>query len=203
MELRDDEEIQRLTERWIAGDEEALEALLDQYLPGLRAFVRLRAGPMLRARESNSDLVQSICREVLTHKERFQHPSPAAFKQWLYTTAQRKIANRYEHWRTAKRDVGREEAGVSGASSDEGRLLGAYRDFISPSRELMAQEEIARIEAAFDELSEEYREVILLAKVAGLSRQEIGERMGKKEGAVRTLLSRALAKLAEALDTGA
>jgi hypothetical protein len=43
------------------------------------------------------------------------------------------------------------------------------------------------------------REVIALAKIAGLSRAEIGERMGRSETAVRTLLHRALADLAERL----
>ena len=35
-----------------------LDELLLQFLPGLRAFVRLRTGPMIRARESSRDLVQ-------------------------------------------------------------------------------------------------------------------------------------------------
>ena len=64
----------------------------------------------------------------------------------------------------------------------------------------MAREELERIESAFDRLPEEYREVITLARIAGLSRAEIAERMGRREGAVRTLLSRALARLAELLD---
>jgi len=201
MTEHEDEEIKRLTELWMQGDERALEVLLEQYLPGLRAFVRLRAGPLLRARESHSDLVQSVCREVLQHKERFQHPTARGFKQWLYTTAQRKIANRYEHWRAAKRDIGMEEPPAATETAAEGRLLAAYGSFCSPSREMMAQEEISRIERGFDKLSDEHREVILMAKVAGLSRAEIAEKLGKKEGAVRTLLSRALAKLAESLDT--
>lgn len=38
-----------------------------------------------------------------------------------------------------------------------------------------------------------------LAHVVGLSRAEIAERLGKSEGAVRVLLHRALARLADVL----
>jgi DNA-directed RNA polymerase specialized sigma24 family protein len=42
--------------------------------------------------------------------------------------------------------------------------------------------------------------VISLAHIVGLSRAEIAERMGRTDGAVRTLLWRGLATLAELVD---
>src|SRR5258705_6880905 len=77
----------RLAERAAAGDRAALDELVVRHVDGLRAFVRLRVGPELRARESSSDLVQSVCREVLQDARRFQHAGESAFKSWLYTTA--------------------------------------------------------------------------------------------------------------------
>ena len=56
--------------------------------------------------------------------------------------------------------------------------------------------------SAFDRLPEAHREVIVLAKVMGLSRGEIAAQMGRTEIAVRTLLSRALAQLAGELVEG-
>ena len=93
-----------------AGDAKAVERLLELHLPVLRAFIRLRAGHEVRKHESSSDLVQSVCREVLQNIERFKHPSPAAFKQWLYTTALRKISNRADYWRAEKREAARERS---------------------------------------------------------------------------------------------
>ena len=196
-----EEEIRRLTEAAGQGDREALEVLLERYLPQLRAFVRLRAGALVRARESSSDLVQSVCREVLEHIDRFQHPSESAFKRWLYTTALRKILNRRDFYLAQKRDVLREvpiEAGASNASGSPERdrgLLACYGRFSTPSRGAMLREEIERIESAFELLSEEHREVITMAHVVGLSRKEIAESMGRSEGAVRVLLHRALVKM--------
>jgi len=72
-----------MAEAAAAGDAYAVERLLDLHLPALPAFVRLRAGHEVRKHESSSDIVPSVCCEVLQNIERFKHPSPAAFKQWL------------------------------------------------------------------------------------------------------------------------
>lgn len=182
------------------GDREAIELLLERYLTDLRAFVRLRAGPLVRARESSSDLVQSVCREILVHAERFQHGSEDAFRQWMFTTAMRKILNRRDFYLAQKRDVLREVPIDSGASSAcDAALLECYRSFSTASGRAMLREELERVERAFEALSEEQRQVVHLAHIAGLSRKQIAEQLGKSEGAVRVLLHRALVRISDLL----
>jgi RNA polymerase sigma-70 factor (ECF subfamily) len=183
------------------GDAHAMAVLLTRYLPAVRAYVRAHMGPQLRARESTSDIVQSVCRELLTHQDRFQHPDANGFEAWLFTTARRKIANRARDLGRDKRDVQREvpQADDSGL----GALGAAYARISSPSGQALRAEEIARLEAAIDQLPEEQREVITMAHLAGLSRAEIGAQMGRSEEAVRSLLHRAKARLSILLDAGA
>ena len=186
-----------LAERAASGDREAVELLLERHLPELRAFVRLRAGEALRQRESTSDLVQSTCREVLAHMDRFRFPDDTAFRRWLFVTAQRKIADRFDHFAAGKREVAREERLQSVGDAQFERLASCYRRFSSPSRRALVRDEIERLERAFDQLSDEQREVVTLAHLAGLSRAQIAEQLGKSENAVRIVLHRALARLAE------
>ena len=191
------DEGQELVERMAAGDRDALEVLLQRHLPALRGFVRLRTGRAIRARESSSDLVQSVCREVLVHMDRFQYRSETGFRQWLYKTALRKIQNRAEYHQALRRDPAKE---VDLTTESSGEVLDCYRSFCTPSAALMTREAIERIERAFDQLSDEYRQAIVLAKVVGLDRAEMATELGRTPGAVRTLLSRALSRLAEVLD---
>ncbi len=177
------------------GDRVAVEELLQRYLPDLRAFVRVRVDPVVRAQESSSDLVQSVCREVLAHAGEFRYPGENAFKRWLFTAALRKIQKRARYYRTDRRDVRREVA----ATADDAQLLRRYSTFGSPSAVAMANEELSRVESAFDALNDEQREVVTLAYFVGLSRGEIGDHLGKSEGAVRVVLHRALAKLSRLL----
>lgn len=187
-----------LTEAAADGDRKAIETLLEHCLPELRAFVRIRAGAVVRRQENESDLVQSVCREVLENAERFQHPSQGAFKRWLYTTALRKILDRRDHHMAAKRDVHRNEAYEEGDEAQH-RLLETYGRFTSPTGKALIHDEIERVEAAMDALTDEQREVVTLAHLVGLTRAEIAEQLGKSEGAVRTTLYRAMAVLAVAL----
>ncbi|MFN0207079.1 MAG: sigma-70 family RNA polymerase sigma factor [Planctomycetota bacterium] len=186
----------------VHGDGKAVDELLERYLPGLQAFIRLRSGKLLLTKESSSDLVQSVCREILKDMGDFHYENDAHFKHWLYVAALRKISNRYEYYRAEKRNVSKEVAMESDTSAKEGstELLHAYRSVFTPSQHLMAKEEMSKIESAFEVLPEDYREVILLARVVGLSHAEIAKKMNRNEGAVRTLLSRALARLSALLD---
>lgn len=180
-------------ERFRAGDREALGPLLANELPALRAFVRSRLSPALRAKESAEDIVQSTCREILSHADRFQHGGEEGFRRWLFTTALRKIQHRWQHYSSQKRDVARE-------AGDDGGLIAGYAGIGSPSGEAASAEEVARIEAAFDALEEGQREIISLVRILGLSSEEAGQYLGVSPGAVRTRLSRALARLAEELE---
>jgi len=195
------DESRELIRRLAAGDRDALEALIERHLPGLRAFVRLHAGAELRARESTSDLCQSACREVLAHADRFRYAGEDAFRHWLYTTAMRKIRNRQRYWLAARRDAQRDVPLVAPSSPDRSAaaLLECYASICTPSKDAIAREAIERIETAFEELTSEQREVVLLARVVGLSHREIAARTGRSEGAVRTFLFRALARLADAM----
>lgn len=51
------------------------------------------------------------------------------------------------------------------------------------------------MEQAFEKLPEDYREVILLVRVAGLPYAAAAEQMGRTEPSIRNLLSRALSRL--------
>jgi RNA polymerase sigma-70 factor (ECF subfamily) len=187
-----------LVELATQGNGVAVDKLLQRFLPGLRGFLRLRAGKMLLDKESCSDLAQSVCRDVLENMDAFRYGGEAGFRSWLFTTALRKLADRYEYYRAAKRNAGREQPRDQHATIDE--LVAGYSPLFSPSQHAVAHEELGRIETAFSKLPDEQQQVILMARMMDLSRTEIAEEMGRSEGAVRTLLSRSLARLAEMLD---
>lgn len=103
--------------------------------------------------------------------------------------------------RAQKRDVRREEA-----LDDEGwaaAIAALYTTAMSPSQVAIGAETARRIEAAFDQLSDDHREVLTLSRIARLPRKEIAAVTGRSEDSVRNLLTRALIALSEQLDDGA
>jgi len=183
----------------------AVDQLIEHHLDDLRAFVRLQVDPQLRARESCSDVVQSICREVLEDLPGFDYRGEGSFRAWLFTAALNKVRQKGAYHRAQKRDPAREErAGPSAA--DSGASVGAdlYASLCSfepsPSQNAIAHEQAERIERAMDTLAEDHREVLLLARIVGLPHAEIAKRMERSENAMRTLLSRASVRLLAALE---
>jgi RNA polymerase sigma factor (sigma-70 family) len=163
--------------------------------------VRLRAGAELRAHESCADLVQSVCAEVLADLPSLEYRGPEAFRAWVFAVAERKLADRGRFWRADKRDRATLAAAPDWSVSDaELADFQVYTALATPSQGAIAREGIERLQRAFAQLSEAHREVIVLSRIAGLSHQRIAEKLGKSEQAARSLLFRALAELAEAIE---
>lgn len=175
----------------------AVEQLLVRNLPGLEAFVRLRMGPVLRGLMTAPDLVQSVCREALEDMGDFEFRGEAPFRHWLFVRAENKLREKHRFHHAEKRDRQKEMA-----LPDATTAMAAYRTVVTPSRDLEVKEAMRRVEAAFDQLPEDYREAITLHKLCGLSHAEIAERMQKSEGAVRNLVYRGISRLALLVDGG-
>jgi RNA polymerase sigma-70 factor, ECF subfamily len=174
-------------------DPDALEALLAAQLPALRAFVSRRADRLLLSKESRSDLVQSVCREIVEHAARYEHRGEDSFRRWLQRTAERKIIDRYRYYTADKRDAGRE------AAPDAQAVLDARSGGPSPSQNAVAAEQAERLRRALAALPPHYGDVIRLARLEALPLAEVAARLGRTEDAARNLLFRALGALSDEL----
>lgn len=189
----DDDGTRKMLDAATAGDECAMNVLVDECMPRLHAYVRIHMGLELRAREGSLDIVQSVCREVLESVDSsFEFRGRAPFLSWLFTVTLNKLRKRHRDIHRDKRDVDRERGdGVSDVDA-------AGYVSLTPSRAVIAREDLERLEQAFDQLPTDYREVITLSRIIGMSQAQIAERMGRSEAAVCKLLGRALTQLARA-----
>ena len=177
----------------VPPDPRELAALLERYMPRLRAFVRLRVDASVRAQESASDLVQTVCREVLENAERFEYQGEERFRAWLFQTALNKIRDKAKYHHAERRAPAAEAGPID--SRQHPPDVGS-----SASQVAIAKETAEAMERAFDLLTDDHREVITLSRIVGLPHAEIARQMGRSEDAVRVLLSRALVAYVAALD---
>lgn len=171
-------------------DRAAIEQLLVAQMPGLLAWLRLRMGARLRARETPEDLVQSLAREVLLDLTDFEWRGEAAFRHWLFVKAQRKLVDRARFVGAEQRSP-RKERGLEAMASD----IVAGLSVATPSQAAIGAEDVARIEAAFHELPDDYQEAVSLHKLCGMTLPEIAVRMQRSEASVRNLVYRGLSRL--------
>lgn len=159
--------------------------MADQW-PRLRRFIRFQCGPLMREKESASDLAQSACREALARWSQFRG-DPESLRQWLFEIARCKIITRRRYWGRHRRAADRE---VALAGSEDPVAAGQ-----TPSDGLIADEQARRLADALAMLSERDRTIIMLARYEGLSHAEIAGQLQCTEPTARQQLSRALARL--------
>lgn len=179
------------------GDARALDSLFERCMTPLVCFIRARLGPAIAARESATDLAQSVFREVIQDFEALEYRGDTAFRGWLFQQAVRKILDRNRYYHRARRDVGREAR--ASREDDFDALAGCYATLGTPSRHAAAREEVDRFERAVADLPEAQRDAVTMSRIMNLGYKEIAQVMGTSESAVRGLVARGLATLSAKL----
>jgi len=156
-------------------------------LPHLDAAYTL-ARYLTRNAQDAEDVVQDACLRALTYFDGFRGEEGTSARAWLLTIVRN----------TAFSSRRRERPDAVALEFDEALHSGAVAEQ-HPEAALLrsgAKESLGR---ALDGLAPEFREVIVLRELEGLSYKEIGDVAGVPVGTVMSRLSRARARLQEAL----
>jgi len=179
------------------GDESAVDQLCRVYTERIRWMVRLRMGKELRRRLDSMDVVQDVLIHALGGITDFTYENEGDFVRWLSRIAENALRDNWERLHAEKRDI-RKEVRLDNYRPTTGvgfvGTPGAI-EATTPSAIMSKREDLDKLEKAMDELKPEYREVIVLTKIEGLSYREIGNRLGKSPDAVRMLVPSAIAEL--------
>src|SRR5262249_51566162 len=156
-----------------------------------------QAGPLLRAREPLSDVVQSTLREAWEARASFQYTGEAAFRGFLYTIAAHKIISRNRYWAAQKRAPENEEsqALLWDLPQSEGSSPSK-----SPTKHLIHEEEVERLRVAFLELDEQDQQIVSMRRIFDVPAAEIAKQLGIAESTVRWRLGVIQTELASRLD---
>ena len=179
------------------GDTSALNHLYMVYAERVRWMVRFRMNKELRSKLESMDIVQETLVHALNGLEGFTYKNEGDFVRWLSKIAENELRANLRKLHADKRDIRKNVRLDDNRSTTGGGYTGIHApvDVTTPSVILSKRDELVRLEKAIDELKPEYRQVIILTKIDGLSYNEMGQRLGKSDEAVRKLVSRAMAEL--------
>lgn len=167
-----------------AGDEEALNRLLERYLPRLRRWASARMPSSERTMLETGDIVQEAVTRALRHLGAFEVRHEGA----LYAYFRQAVHNRIiDYVRSRHRRPLRNELPADAPS-----------DNTSPMDAAIGEEARARYEAALGRLSEHDRQLVVLRVEAGEGYAAIAAAMQKPTAAAaRMACTRAIARLAQ------
>lgn len=175
-----------------SGDRTALDGVLESVQARLRAVATAKLSRLLRGRMRTSDLLQSTYLDVVRSIDRFRGDDEQTFVVWVTRIMENNIRDKVRFYDRAKR----KQPGADVVEAEED----APAPGLSPSRRAIQVEDLLVVSHALNALSEDQRQVIELRMIEGLDYPEIARKLGRKEGAVRMLLSRARAALALEMD---
>ncbi len=182
------------------GSGECLGQLLDRYRNYLQLLATSKIPSWIRGRAGTSDIVQEACVQVHQSIGQFRGASEGEFLAWLRTVLASRLNRLYEqHVETEKRDVRREHS-VNAIAAAMGRSSIRMEELLvdrspSPSSSLQKNELLVAVSNTMAELPEEYRQVLVLRHLNGMSFPEIAQYLEKSHGATRMLWFRAIDRL--------
>jgi RNA polymerase sigma-70 factor (ECF subfamily) len=172
-ETLDDAALVRAAKR----DRNAFAALYRRYVARIYRYVYSRVGRKADA----EDLTAQIFTEALEGLEGYREQG--TFSAWLFTIAHRRVVDHYRRRRPTQP--------LDAASKIEG-------DRPNPLAEVVREERLERLAGLVKELDEEKQELLRLRFAGELTYREIGEIVGRSEGAVKMAVHRLLHRLEEA-----
>ncbi len=184
------------------GDQTALQQLLMENFSRLAESIRPRIPVPLRATVDVEDILQVTFIHVFRDLSDFREGDAAAFYGWLRSIADARLADAIRTATRQKRGGGRKrvEAGAASTSRSFLDLLELLSDDKrSPSRSAATHEAVGALQVALAGIPDDQREAIQLRHIENLTLEEVAERMGRTEGAVRGLLHRGKAALKKSL----
>ncbi len=181
-------------------DAAALADFISLHQPQLTAFIQRSLGAALRKKVEPEDVFQEMSAEALRALPTAQLDQFPPFA-WLCQVAERRIVDLHRKLIVAqKRSAEREVALDAPAGGDVGLLNDLAASMTTASQAFSREVREARLQAGLAQLPPDQREVLRLRYNESLPSQEIALRIGKSDGAVRVMLTRALKRLQTVLE---
>ncbi len=161
----------------------------------------MQIGKRLQGKLDADDVVQETFLEAHRNFGRFRGVNEGQLIAWLRQILAMKLAEVFRRYLgTQGRDV-RLEREIAAGFDHSSVLLdrGLVAPQSSPSQQAARREQAVILADALEQLSDDYREVIVLRHLEGLSFPEVAGRMGRSLDSVNKLWMRALIKLRQLL----
>ena len=187
-----------------AGGEPAFGRLLARYGNYLTFLARVEIGRRLQGKLDPADLVQEVFLEAHRHFPAFRGASEPEFAGWLRQILAGVLANTLRrYFGTKARDPRLEQDLRAAVDQSSCALAGQFASpGTSPSEVASRREQAVLFANALATLPDDYREVIVLRHLEGLTFPAVADRMGRTVDSVEKLWVRAVARLRQAVGGG-
>ena len=184
------------------GDPDARAQLLEQHRDRLKRMVSLRLDRRLLKRVDPSYIIQEALMQANHKLDEYLRERPIPFYPWLRQLAWDQLVTAYRRHLVAHRRSASREDYVPDLSDESVAELATFLCDLSeePLRKLLRAEAQGRLHNALGQLTEQYREILVLRYLEQLSTSETATVLNLGQSAVKMRHMRAIKRLKELLD---
>ncbi len=174
-----------------------LGRLLEQHRGYLLIIARTQLNLKLQSKVDASDVVQEVCLVAHQQVHTFRGSQVTDFRAWLRGIMANLIAQQYRRFYGTKGRNVRLEQTLHDELEHTSACIerGLFADTETPSRIVAGQESMNLLAEAIEALPDDYRTIILMRNIEGLSFPEIARRLERTVDSVEKLWMRGLGKL--------
>jgi len=164
------------------GDKEAFGRLYERYAERIFNYVYYRTGNVHDAEDLAARVFQRAMNHIINYTDR-----GVPFSAWLYRIAHNLVAN-WHRDRSRKQEIPLDDLPILPAKGEH------------PEKNLVRSQEQEALLRMIRDLPSDRQTLLILKFVEEMSNAEIGEVMGRSEGAVKSLYHRTLLALRDRLE---
>ncbi|HOW73247.1 MAG TPA: sigma-70 family RNA polymerase sigma factor [Phycisphaerae bacterium] len=184
----------------VRGDREALMELLNRHGPAIRLALKGRIPRRWQAVLSDDDVMQQTYADAIFKIAQFSGEDEGRFEAWLRSIARRNLKDAIKGLERKKREGDRRRVERVGGALSYAELVQVLTGSqAGPSTLVRNAEAIQALERAVEQLPEDYRRVVTLYDLQECPVGQVAREMGRSEGAVFMLRSRAHDRLHQIL----
>jgi RNA polymerase sigma-70 factor (ECF subfamily) len=183
------------------GDDSALGQVLERFRAYLTVLARVQIGRRLQGKADCADVVQETFLDAARQFPNFRGTTEAELTSWLREILAGCLAHLIRrYFGTQRRDVRLErELEADLDHSSRALVLTLASPQSTPSERASRREQDGLLADALEKLPEDYREVIVLRHLEGLTFPEVAQRMGRSLDSVEKLWLRAVTRLRQSV----
>ncbi|MFK8111411.1 MAG: sigma-70 family RNA polymerase sigma factor [Rubripirellula sp.] len=187
-----------------AGDDDAINRLLEKHRVSVRRLVEMRLDRKVQQRVDVSDVVQDVMIEANGRLQKYLDDPVMAFHLWIRQIAWDRIIDTYRRHRvSAKRNMDREQPMSVPAGADHSTMELAVQlcdPGLTPAAAATQREIAKKVESVIEQLEDQDREIILMRHYEHLSNLEIATVLGLNPPAASMRYLRAVRRLREMME---
>jgi len=186
-----------------AGDEGAVNQLLERHRQAVRRLIDLRMDQMLKRRVDASDIVQEVMIDANRRLQDYLKNPVMPFHLWLRQMAKDRLIDAHRrHRQTARRSMDREQplATAAGDPSSVNLLAELSDQELTPAAAATWNELQRRFEYACGQLDERDQEIVVMRHFEHLSNSEAAQALDLSAQATSMRYLRAMRRLRALMD---